>query len=54
MTSVAPSFLVPRSAEDNVVHVALNEVGLHLAEELVNFVAEVEASYGISLLRPFF
>ena len=36
-------YIVPRSSEGNVVHVALNEIG-HLAEERVNGVAEEEAS----------
>ena len=37
-------YVVPRSTEGNVVHVALNEIGLLLAEERVNGVAEEEAS----------
>ena len=44
-------YVVPRSTEGNVVHVALSEIGLHLAEERVNGVAAEEVS---SLLRPFF
>ena len=37
-------YVVPRFTEANVVQVALKEVGLHLAEERVNDVAEEEAS----------
>ena len=39
-------YVVSRSTEGNVVHVSHNEVGLHLAEERVNGVAEEETSYG--------